>query len=487
MRIDEYSRLDAHALADLVRRGQVTPQELYDTARSAMLAMDEPLHFLVGETPGEARKNLASLPADAPFRGVPTLIKDIGPRIAGVPQELGSALAAGLVPTQDSELTRRFRDAGMVFMGRTATPELGAAFTTEPRVGPVTRNPWDTSRSTGGSSGGAAAAVSSGVVPVALAGDSAGSIRVPAHCCGLFGLKPTRGRNPTGPEAAEVNSGFTVAHVISRSVRDSAAALDATAGADPGCKYVAPDPQGSFLEAAKRAPDRLRIALSTRNIFGGPLTQDVRRAADQTARLCESLGHTVVEADPPLDGDEIIEVFHVLWAANLYHTVRALEARSGRKASRALLEASTYALFEAGERVSADALLGCFDRANQISRRMGDFFLGHDILLTPAFSGAAPPLGEIRTDAETYDSLAYVRESLAWSPFTSQFNLTGQPAMSVPAQPSAQGLPLGAHFGAAFGGEEILFSLAGQLEAAAPWADRLPPVHASHPVPAPAY
>ena len=476
MRVDEYSRLDGMALADLVRRGEVAAREVHATAREAMLELDKQLAFLVAETPTEASRALEGDLPPGPFMGVPTLVKDIGPKIAGIPQELGSALAAGLMPSTDSEIIRRYRASGLVFMGRTSTPEFGASFTTEPKVGPVTRNPWDPSRSPGGSSGGAAAAVASGVVPIALGGDSGGSIRVPAHCCGLFGLKPSRGRNPTGPDAGEVNSGLTAAHVLTRSVRDSAAALDATAGPDLGCRYAAAPPPRPFAESVDAEPGRLRLAISTTNVFGGPVDSDIRQLTAETGKLCESLGHVVEEAEPPFDGDELIDLLHVIWSANIHHLINHLERATGRRASAANLEATSLLLHEAGALMSADRLLSTFDGVNRVTRRVAGFFGDYDALITPSFSSAAPYLGELQATGLS-DAREHVRESMARAPFTAQYNLTGLPAMSVPLHLTAGGLPVGTHFAAAYGREEMLFALAGQLERASPWRERIPPIH----------
>jgi amidase len=476
MRLDEYASLDGLELANLVRNKQVTAGEVVDIAISAMRKLDSELHFVVGDPLPQARLSLRELRADQPFTGVPTLIKDIGPRMGGVPQEMGSALAQGLVPTEDSELIRRFRQAGFVFIGRSATPELGGAFTTEPRISAPTRNPWDRARSTGGSSGGAAAAVAAGVVPVALAGDTAGSIRVPAHCCGLFGLKPTRGRNPVGPEAGEVNSGLTVAHVLTRTVRDSAAVLDATAGPDAGCRYYAAPPSKPFIEAVARPRLGLRIALSTENFFGGDVAPEIKTAAQSAAQLCEDLGHHVVQASPLFEAEEIVGLLETIWSSHVYHAVRGLERRTGRTASIQLLEASTLMLCDRGRQISADEFLQSLDRLNQLSRKVGCFFADFDVLLTPTFSQVAPMLGQIKSDVLFPDVTSFVLDNMKMAPFTSQCNLTGQPAMSVPLYQSAQGLPIGVQFAARFAAEETLLSLAGQLEAALPWVARRPAV-----------
>ncbi|HEY0302685.1 MAG TPA: amidase, partial [Rhizomicrobium sp.] len=400
--------------------------------------------------------------------------KDIGATVAGVPQELGCALARGLTPSIDSELTRRLRAAGLVIVGRSATPELGGTFTTEPKTTGATRNPWDLTRSVGGSSGGGAAAVASGAIPIAHAGDSAGSIRVPAHCCGVFGLKPTRGRNPTGPQAGEVNAGLTVAHVLTRTVRDSAAVLDATAGPDAGCRYATPAPDGTFLSAVRRAPRRLRIAVSPGSPLSSRVCAEVGDAAHATAALCAQLGHDVEEAGPAFDAEMFVETLKTIWCANIYHSVRKLAAATGRKADRTTLEASTLAMARFGAEISSDAYLGALDQMNAISRQIGAFFETYDILVTPTLSQVAPKLGAVDADAPVTDITRYLADLLGLAAFTAQYNMTGQPAMTMPLHRSAAGLPIGTQMVGRYAAEETLFSLAGQLEQALPWRDRHP-------------
>ena len=475
MRLDEYANYDALGLAELVRDKDIAPQEVCALATSAMCRCNEKLNFLVGDTEAFAKKSLEDLQADGPFAGVPTLIKDVGPRIAGVRQELGSGIAQGFTPTETSELARRFVRAGLIFIGRSATPELGLAYTTEPRAGGATRNPWDLERSPGGSSGGAAAAVAAGVVPIAQGGDTGGSIRVPAHCCGLFGLKPTRGRNPMGPESAEGNSGMTVAHVLTRTVRDSAAALDATAGPDPGARYFAPPPARPLLEEVTRPRKELRIALSTDNPFGGSVAPEIKQAAQDAARLCEKLGHHVEEATPPINAGELCEMLELISAGNLTYGVRGLEAQSGKKAGPDVFESFTLALLKRGQNLPAADFVANIARMNTFSRNFGQFFVKYDVLITPVFATTAPKLGTLRMNDPIPDLSAYIMDVLRTAAFTTQYNFSGQPAMSVPLYQSADGLPIGVQFAARYADEATLFSLAGQLEEALPWKGRYAP------------
>lgn len=476
MRMDEYASYDGLALAELVRGGQVSAKELNAIAVEAMGPANDKLNFLVGDLSRDAEESLARLDPESPFAGVPSLVKDVGPRMAGALQEMGSRLAQGLVATEDSELMRRYRRAGLIFIGRSNTPELGTAFTTEPLVNGPTRNPWNPALSPGGSSGGAAAAVASGVVPLALAGDTGGSIRVPAHCCGLFGLKPTRGRNPIGPEAAEDNNGMTSAHAISRTVRDSAALLDATAGPDPGCRYFAPPPSTSFLAAVSRPRTGLRIAFSTRDRFGDGVDPQIADAVRDAAKLCADLGHEVVEADPPCDPDMLCDILEIVSAGNMYYGIKALAERIGRAVGPETLEAFPLAVYRRGETLSAHDFVEQLDRMNTFSRALGRFFVDYDVVITPPFSTLAPKLGELRSNDPVPDLRAYVWSMLRYAGFTVQYNITGQPAMSVPLYQSAEGLPIGVQFAARFADEETLFALAGQLEEARPWRSRRAPI-----------
>ncbi len=474
----EYASCDGLGLADLVARGEVTPKELVECAYEAIARTNETLNFIVGLTPDEAERCLEKLPDGTRFGGIPTLLKDIGPKAAGVLQEAGSGLARGIVAQADSEIVRRWRRAGLVFLGRTNTPELGSALTTEPRANGPTRNPWDVRRSAGGSSGGAAAAVACGAVPLAMGGDSGGSLRVPCHCCGLFGMKPSRGRNPVGPESGETNSGFTVAHVLTRSVRDSAAVLDLTAGPDAGCRYFCPPPAKSFLECTREAPAKLRMAWSNHNCFGGTVDSEVSLATERAAKLCMEMGHIVEEATPPIDGEEMLDVFDTVWSANMNHAICAIAARTGRTPGEDNLEAWSLMFMKRGAAISADEYLTGLDRANALARRVGAFFEKYDVLVTPVFSTTAPLLGTIRTDEYAADVRQLCLNVFRTGAFTAQYNLTGQPAMSVPLYQSASGLPIGVQVVARYGEESVLFSLAGELERALPWACRRPPVSA---------
>jgi amidase len=408
---------------------------------------------------------------------VPFLLKDFAAELEGTPFREGTALAGDYVSTTTQELTARYIRAGFVICGKTNTPEFGILPTTEPARYGATRNPWDVTRTTGGSSGGSAAAVASGMVPVAHANDGGGSIRIPAACCGLFGLKPTRGRNSLAPQFGDVMGGLVAEHVVTRSVRDSAAVLDATAGAVAGDPYAAPPLRGpSFLAATQADPAPLRIGLLTSSPTGSAVDPECVAATEHAAALCESLGHDVEPAVLPVDGNAVIEHFINAWAAGQAWVMRDWEARIGRPGTEADVEPLTWALVQMGRAIDAGAYLEAVRQLQVLSRTIAGTFDAFDVLLTPTLAEPPVPLGTF--DAPVDAPILALLRAGEFVPFTPVFNVTGQPAMSVPLSHSASGLPLGSHFVARLGDEETLLSLAAQLERAAPWADRRPPVHA---------
>lgn len=480
MNLDDYSRFDAVGLAELVRRKEVTPEELLRVAVEAIHAVNPALNAVIDTREGDASEALKQGIPEGPFRGVPFLIKDIGLHAAGVPTDMGSRMAQGTVFPHDSALMARYRRAGLVLLGRTNAPEFGNNATTEPVLHGPTRNPWDVKRSPGGSSGGSAAAVAAGIVPVAHGNDGGGSLRIPASLCGVFGLKPTRGRNSLGPDAGDFIFGMGIEHVLSRSVRDSAAMLDATQGPEAGDPYFAPPPQRPYLEEVGRAPGRLRIALMTEAPMGSPVSAECVEAARAAARLCTELGHDVVEAAPEHDGQLLHEAVSTVWSATMASLVGMLGQFSGRDPGPELLEATTWAAVRHGRELKATDLQRALGVFNLVSRQVGAFFQQYDVLLSPTVAAPPFPLGLLdanapRTAREWYD------HAFGHCPFTALFNVTGQPAMSVPLHWSAEGLPIGVQFAGRYADEATLFQLAGQLEQARPWAQRRPPVHASRP------
>jgi amidase len=473
--VDPFAHLDALGQAALVRRGEVTPLELVEAAIRRVQRLNPRLNAVVTPLFDEARRAAAVPAGHGPFAGVPFLLKDLLAEYAGTRLTEGSAFLDGhYVSKHDTELVARYRRAGLIVIGKTNTPEFGILPTTEPRLFGPCRNPWDVTRITGGSSGGSAAAVAAGMVPMAHANDGGGSIRIPAACCGIFGLKPTRGRNPLGPHYGDMFSGLVAEHAVTRSVRDSAALLDATAGPAPGDPYVAPPPARPWLEEVGRDPGRLRIAVTRSAPNGAVVHPDCVAAVDEAARLAAALGHHVAEAAPILDGQMLTEAFFTLWSAGCAWTVADWARRTGQTPDPARFEPLTWVLHEMGEQRSAAAYLTAVQDLQRVSREVASFFGDWDVWLTPTLAEPPLPLGSF--DPTPDDPVRGLRRSAAFVPFTPLLNVTGQPAMSTPLAWNAEGLPIGTHWVARFGDEATLFRLAAQLEAARPWAARRPPL-----------
>jgi len=479
---DELAFLDATAQADLVQRRKVSPVELVDAAIARIERLDRELNAVIIPLFEKARAQAASpaLP-NGFFRGVPFLLKDIICHSAGDPYHAGMKLLRKLrwIEHEDTHLAAKFRAAGLVFLGRTNVPELGSQPTTEPEAYGPTRNPWDTGRSTGGSSGGSAAAVAAGLVPAAHANDGGGSIRIPASACGVVGLKPTRGRTSLGPDAAESWAGAVVEHVVTRSVRDTAALLDAVAGPMPGDPYFAPPPARPFAAEVGLRPGRLRIGLMTRapgDAFA--VHEDCATAARDAAHLLESLGHTVEEAHPAaLDDPEVGQRFTLVVAAWIARDLDYWSERTGRPLGPDDIEPMNWAVAEQGRACSARQYIRAVESLQSHSRRIASWWeAGFDLLLTPTLAEPPPPLGEF--SAKPGDPLRGFRRALPFVTFTSPFNISGQPAISLPLCWNGDGLPIGVQLAAAYGREDLLIRVATQLEEARPWAGRRPAVHA---------
>jgi len=469
---DALGDLDATALAARVRQGEVTPQELLDAAIARIGRVDPELNAVVIRRFDEARAEAEAGLPDGPFRGVPFLLKNL---IAcdGVPLTYGSRFFAKHVADHTHAVAARFRRAGLVLAGSTNTPEFGLLPSTEPLLHGPTKNPWDLARSPGGSSGGAAAAVAAGIVPMAHASDGGGSIRIPASQCGVFGLKPSRGRHPQWPDAELL--GLSVDLCVSRSVRDSAGLLDAIRGHLPGDRWKAAAPPRPYREAVGAPPGRLRVAFHAADFSGRAPHADCREAVEGAAELCESLGHRVEEARPPVDGDAFADAFLVYWAGFAGQVIQAATRRLGREPQRELFEPWTWALYERDRRrAPADLLLASqvVQRATYAAAR---FFEAYDVLLTPVLGGPPVPTGAF-APGRSYDEL--YEELVRYVAYTPLWNATGQPAMSVPLHWNAEGLPIGVHFAGRPDDEATLLRLAAQLEEARPWAGRRPPVNA---------
>jgi amidase len=469
---DELAFLDATAQAELIRRKQLTPLELVDDAIARIERLNPALNAVITPMFELARSSARNLLPDGAFRGVPYLLKDLLASYAGVRMASGSSFLKGFVPDHDSELVVRLKRAGLVIVGKTNTPELGILPTTEPRAFGPSRNPWAPGRITGGSSGGSAAAVAAGMVPMAHANDGGGSIRIPASCCGVFGMKPTRGRNSLGPDFGDIMSGLVVEHAVTRSVRDSAALLDATAGPCVGDPYYPPPPVRPFLQEVGADPGKLRIAFTTTAATGVPIHPDCVRAVREAAELCSGLGHDLNEAAPALDAELLAKSFTAVWSAGCASIVEGTAFLMQQTPTPDQFEELTWELFQQGRMLSGPAYLLAVMMLQRIARQVALFFASYDIWLTPTLAEPPLPLGGF--DAQPGNPMYGLQRAVAFVPFTPVCNVTGQPAMSMPLYWNAEGLPVGTHFVGRFGDEARLFRLAAQLEAARPWAARYP-------------
>jgi amidase len=471
--------LDATAQARLVGSGEASPRELVEAAIGRVEALNPSLNAVIHPLFEQA---LEAEPAHGPFRGVPIVIKDLACHTAGDPyhEGMGFLKRLGWRAEEDSWLARRLREAGFVTVGRANTPELGILPTTEPDAYGPTANPWDPDVSPGGSSGGSAAAVAAGMVALAHANDGGGSIRIPASSCGLVGLKPSRGRVSAAPDFGDVMSGLTQELVVSRSVRDTAAVLEWVSDPPPGEPYVAPARERSYLEEVGADPGRLRVGLAT-TPPGGQFEAhpDCVAAAEHAGTLLESLGHAVEPSHPAvLDDERYIPTFLVRWSAGVDWNLRHWSERTGRQIEAADVEPLTWALAEMGRGNSAGEYLQAVEYHQGVTRRAAEWWAGgFDLLLTPTMAVPPPPLGSMANDPE--NPLTPIVAATPSAVFTAGFNSTGQPAISLPLGWSAEGLPIGVQLVAAYGREDLLLRVAAQLEEAAPWADRTPPLFAA--------
>ncbi|HWJ74828.1 MAG TPA: amidase [Kaistia sp.] len=470
LQLGEYQNFDAIGLAELVAKREVTPTELLETALAGVKAVDGQLNAVVATFEEEARRFIDEELADGPFKGVPFLLKDLTAHYGGQPTGAGWPARAAFRPAKDSELVRRFKKSGVVIFGKTAVPELAMDWTTRSRAHGVTNNPWDTTRTAGTSSGGTAASVAAGVVPMAHGNDGGGSIRVPSSVCGCFGLKPTRGRNPVAPSGSTWQ-GMLVEHVLSRSVRDSAAMLDATQGTYQGQFFNSP-PGGDFAGELGRDPGRLRIGVSTKAPYGAATHADCIKAVAETVELLESLGHICepYDIDLPEDGWPAFETFIL---AEYATDMRLEEQLLGRKLTAKDFPSMLWEMIEAGNRISAVDVNVATTRLHAVAAAVTSTFSRYDVFLSPTL--AQPPLPH-KAFPEATSMRGHYEFYLSWMPFTHIFNVNGSPAMSVPLVWNAEGLPIGVQFAAAPAAEGLLFRLASQLESARPWQGKRPPV-----------
>jgi Asp-tRNA(Asn)/Glu-tRNA(Gln) amidotransferase A subunit family amidase len=436
----DYEQYDALGLAELVRGKQTTPDELLEAAIERVEARNPVVNAVVMKLYDYARKAIADGLPEGPFRGVPFLMKDLTSAVAGVKMTRGSRFFADTPPASaDSEHVKRLKRAGLVIFGRTNTCELGLSLTCEPRLYGPTRNPWDTTRISGGSSGGAAAAVGARMLPIAHASDGFGSIRAPAACCGVVGLKPTRARNTFAPFAGEGLGGLATEHAVSLSVRDSAALLDATCGPGPGDPYVAPPPSGSYLAELGAQPGKLRIAWTALAPNGAKVEADALRVLADTVQLCSELGHHIEECNPEIERDAVVRTFLTIASANTVVNL-ASHPSAGRSAREDEVERITWLTGKLGESVSSADYVRATQTAHRLGRQMAAFHTKFDVLLTPGLASLPVKLGWL--DMMMDDVQEYWRRVFSFSPFTVWFNLTGQPGMMLPLGRSDSGLPV---------------------------------------------
>ena len=472
MQLSEYVSHDAVGLAELVRTRQVRPGELLDLSFKLLELLNWQVNAVVVDTATLAARDAENLRPGAPFGGVPFLLKDALP-LAGFPMTEGSHFQSAFIPRHDSELVRRFRAAGFLTIGKTNTPEFGLLPTTEPALHGATRNPWALARTAGGSSGGSAAAVAARIVPAAHGSDGAGSIRIPASCCGVFGLKPTRGRITASPDYGALWGGLGVDGVLTRSVRDSAAILDAVAGGAPGDPFVVPIPARPFLSEVNVNPGRLRIAVVSQSPAGTPVDAECLTAVTRAAELLKLLGHIVEEATLPVDPD-IAATFVTAYACLAAFSRDEAVRRVGRSPVPGDLELFTAALSAVGEWNSAPQYIAACEGQHRLARAMAPLFMRYDMILTPTLGQVPPTLGAFQPDPAS--PLELLNRMTAFAPFAAIANMIGHPAMSVPLHWTTQDVPIGVQFIGDFAKEHVLLRLGAQLEQANPWASRIPPI-----------
>jgi amidase len=470
--LNDYQDYDALGLAELVRSGEVSAEELLEAAISQVERHNPAINALVVEMYEHAEASIAAGLPQGPFTGVPFLLKDLRATFAGVPTSSGSRLFAHESATHDSELVIRQKQAGLVIFGKTNTSEFGCCPSTEGTLYGATRNPWDTRLSAGGSSGGSAAAVAAGFVPMAHGSDGGGSIRIPAACCGLFGFKTSRGVNPAGPSYGEAWNGLSAEHAITRSVRDSAALLDATQGPSPGDPYCGPRFERPFMEELGRGTGKLRIAVQRQALTGAVVHQDCIDAVNEAVKLLESLGHTVEEAVPSYDHANIGSAFTLLIAANVQAAIDDYASRHDMQPGPEHIDNVIQILARIGTQNSAAAMAKAVWQIHKAGRDVAPFFAQYDVLLSPVVATPPPRIGTL--DTSSADIEAYLKAVFEFIPFTSLANIAGLPAMSVPLYWNRDQVPIGVHFMSGYGADPLLFQLAGQLEKACSWHSRRP-------------
>jgi amidase len=475
----EWEARDAIGVAALVKSGEINAREAVETAIARIEQLNPVLNAVVHRAFDNAIETASRQKPTGPFAGVPYLLKDLNAPALGLQLTNGSRLLANSPATFDSSLVARLKSAGFLLLGRTNSPEFGLNISTEPVAYGATRNPWQLDRIAGGSSGGSAAAVASGMVPAAHATDSGGSIRIPAACNGLVGLKPSRGLNPTGPHRAQANEGISHENLVSRSVRDTAAILDVTCGPDAGAPYFFRKPPVGFLKAIQQRGKALRIALMSRTFTGEPVCADAQEAIARTGRLLTEMGHHVEVASPHFDFEVLQKTIFSILFANLAAGIADFERQRDRPAAQDELEPLSRAALERGRSMSLDQYLAAVAQLNRQVRRIGAFFEAQDVLVTPVLAVDLPELGCLPTDGTDVD--AHLERLLRIAPFPLPFNGTGQPAVSLPLHWTAAGLPVGVQFVGRLGQDATLLHLAARLEEAHDWFNRRPTLRQARP------
>ncbi len=472
--MNDYESYDGLGLAALVKKRAVSPSELLEAAIARCEERNQAINAVVIPMLEAARAAAKADVPKGPFEGVPFLLKDLHLNVPGVRTTNGSSLYAANVPNTESELVARYRRAGLVVFGKSASPEFGLTCTTESRIFGQTKNPWNLAHTSGGSSGGASAAVAAGLVPLANASDGGGSIRIPASCCGLFGMKPTRGRTPLGPDSGEGWSGMSCVHAVTRSVRDSAALLDATAGPDLGAPYAAQPPLRPWLAEVGANPGRLRIALDTETWNEAATHPDCRAAAEDAAKLCEQLGHHVERARfAPSSVEELRKAALTVIAANIRWAIEAGARKLGREPQPDDVEPGTWLVAGLAKALDAVAYAGAIKVLHRTGRELAQFLTRFDVLLSPTMGTPPAKLGVLSLSAP--DLQQQTRVLMEATGYTQLANTAGTPAMSVPLFWNAAGLPIGVQFIGRHDDEATLFRLAAQLERARPWFGRTAP------------
>lgn len=467
--MNSLNQLDAIEQAHLIRTKQITAKELLTYTIERIEEVNPSINALSFKMYEDVESKILNM--SGPFAGVPFLMKDLE-FFGHTKYTAGSAYLKNFLAPTDSEYSKRIRNTGLVTIGKTNTCEFGLIPTTEPSLYGPTRNPWNTDYTVGGSSGGAAAAVAAGIVPMAHASDGGGSIRIPASCCGLFGLKPSRGRNPKNPDTV----GLGVNHVISRSVRDSAALLDATHGHNLGDPFTLPNPKNTFLSQVNKEPRKFKIAILHTHFNGKKIHPDCEEAVLDAAKLCESVGHHVEEASPKIDVEQYNNAFQVIWQSSFAQGMNSLAKLIGRPPQLEELESYTWEVYNRGNSYQAVEYLAALGYMQQVTKQVAEFYNQYDLFLTATLSEPPLKIGEL-TYKGNIDK--YVNRLNDWVPYTPLANTTGCPAMSIPLLWNKDKLPIGVHFMAPLGDEVTLFQLAGQLERARPWWNKQPPVYKS--------